>query len=424
MKKLVVLLFSLFLIQGCNKDNSTEPQAGDPSASKAKEQQAYSLMETEMIKVTSGSYNNISEFQQLKMVQINSLYREAIQLDPSNTNAQFGAAISEILSAFWDTTIYNVISEFEAASMNKPLSRLIGNAVIPTKTSQMIIPSENTALAVFSMYKSAIANPPLISRVQNMLRNNLLPKINFAITCLEACEANASFRFKISGKMQGDQSLDTVSIYRTEVFLTDALMHGIRSLLNSMLIYKFDLPDYSQASIVAALQQNSTSFFYINSDGQSRASTAKSDIMAVISKFRSGISDLQNISGTKPDAILRIGQNGLQQEDITQINNMLDRATQVLTSVQQITLNDADSEGNDYVINVNLGAMLTNMPANPKAAFLPAYTITLVNNEVKMNFNAATYDEFVFPDPTFGGIFPGMTNDVLKKILDIDRMYK
>lgn len=424
MQKLLVLIFSLFLLQGCNKDNSTEPQQSNPNDSKTKEQQAYTLMETEMVKAINGNYQNRAEFQQIKMLQVNSYYREAIQLDPSNTTAQFGAAISEILTAFWDTTIYNVISEFETSAMNKPISGLIGNAIIPTRTSQMILPTENTAQAVLSMYKTAITNPPLISRVQNMLRNNLLPRINFAIACLEVCETNPSFRFKISGKMQGDPSLDTVSIYRTEVYLTDALLHGIRSMLNSMLIYKFDLPDYSNASIVAALQQNSTSFFYINTDGQTRASTAKSDLMSVISKFRSGLNDLQNISGTKSDALIRTGQNGMSQDEINQVNTVLDRATTVLTTTQVITLKNADSDGNDYTINLNLGAMLTNLPANPKSAFLPAYSVALVNNEIKMNFNAQTYADFVFPDPTFGGILPGMTNEVLKRILLIDQRYK
>lgn len=424
MKKIFILLFSLLIVQGCSKNSTTEPPATNPTDSNTKEQQAYALMETEMVKAINGHYSNISDYNQLKIQEVNTLFRDAVNLDPTNTNAQFGAAISEILAAYWDTTVNNVINEFENSSLNKPLSGFMKNAIIPTQASQMVVPIQNSAQEIAVLYKTALNNPPLINRVQVVLRDKLLPRVEYAIARLEACEGNASFRYKISGKMQGDANFDTVSIYRSEVYLTDAIMHGLRSMINSVLIYKFDLPDYTQASVVAALQQNNTSFFYINTDGKTRAANAKTDMLTVLTKFKSGIADLENISGKKPDAIIKIGGQGIKQADLDTVKIYLDKAINAFNNNVSVSLSNADSDGNDYTININLSNFINNLPNNPKSAFLPPYEVTASGkNDLQFKFSANTYAEFNFPDATFGGLFPGMTNEVLKRILYIDEQY-
>lgn len=424
MKKLFILLLSLLVIQGCKKDNTNQPPTNDPTGSNVKEQQAYALMENEMVKAINGHYSNTAEFDQLQIQQVNTLFKDAVNLDPTNTNAQFGAAISEILAAYWDTTVNNVIKEFENSSFNKPLSGFMKNALIPTQASQMVVPVQNAAQEIAMLYKSALNDAPLISRVQAVLRDKLLPRVEYAIARLEVCEGNASFRYKISGKMQGDPNLDTVSIYRTEVFFTDAIIHGLRFMINSILIYKFDLPDYSQASLLQALQQNNTSFFYMNSDGKTRAATAESDMLSVLTKFKSGISDLETISGKKADAIIRIGGSGLKQADLDSVKKYLDKVITLFNSTVSVSLLNADSDGNNYTVNINLANFFNNLPVNPKSAFLPSYQVTASGkNDIQFKFTANTYSEFTFPDPTFAGLFPGMTNEILKRILLIDEQY-
>jgi len=424
MKKLFILLLSLLVIQGCKKDNTNQPPTNDPTGSNVKEQQAYALMENEMVKAINGHYSNTAEFDQLQIQQVNTLFKDAVNLDPTNTNAQFGAAISEILAAYWDTTVNNVIKEFENSSFNKPLSGFMKNALIPTQASQMVVPVQNAAQEIAMLYKSALNDAPLISRVQAVLRDKLLPRVEYAIARLEVCEGNASFRYKISGKMQGDPNLDTVSIYRTEVFFTDAIIHGLRFMINSILIYKFDLPDYSQASLLQALQQNNTSFFYMNSDGKTRAATAESDMLSVLTKFKSGISDLETISGKKADAIIRIGGSGLKQADLDSVKKYLDKVITLFNSTVSVSLLNADSDGNNYTVNINLANFFNNLPVNPKSAFLPSYQVTASGkNDIQFKFTANTYSEFTFPDPTFAGLFSGMTNEILKRILLIDEQY-
>jgi hypothetical protein len=89
-----------------------------------------------------------------------------------------------------------------------------------------------------------------------------------------------------------------------------------------------------------------------------------------------------------------------------------------------VELRGADSDGNDYSIQVHLGAFFDNPPEHPKTDLLPAYSVEPSGTEdVKLQFDAQTYDEFMFPDPTFRGIFPGMTNQTLKRILRIDEEY-
>ncbi|MDP2363951.1 MAG: hypothetical protein Q8M94_09305 [Ignavibacteria bacterium] len=424
MKKTFILLLSFLIVLGCSEDNTNEPTQNDPTGSEIKEREAYTLMESEMVKAINGNFTTASDYDQLKIQEVNALFRSAIDLDPTNTKAQFGAAITEILVAYWDSTVNNVIKEFEGSSFNKPISGFIKNALIPTKPSQMVVPIQNSAQEIAMLYKTALKDPPLISRVQAVLRDKLLPRIEFAIARLEVCEGNAAFRYKISGKMQGDPNLDTVSIYRTEVFLTNAIMHGLKFMINAVLIYKFDLPDYSQASLVQALQQNSTSFFYMNTDGRSMANNAKLEFQSVLNKFKAGIADLENISGHKNDAIIKLGNNGIKQADLDSVKNYLDDAINSFNNDVSVELKDADSDGNDYTVNVNLANFFNNLPDNPKSAFLPQYQVVASGqDDIQFRFTANTYSEFSFPDPTLGGLLPGMTNEVLKRILYIDEEY-
>jgi len=428
MKKLSYFFYLLFFIVGCttNEDTTTGPTT-DPAGSSLKSQQAYESLEIVFTTWANGNFQNTSDFDALNFKTANSLYKDAVNLDPNNLDAHLGAAITEILCTYADTAVNRVVKQWESFgnSNNNGLSApAIRNAGLLSSTSQMVVPVNEMAKNLFKIYSVAKVDPPLISDMQNVVKTAFLPRIDYAIQQLSYVEKSDTFKFRVSGKMQGDANLKAVYIYPTEIYFTDALLHGVKSLLEGMLVYKFDLPDYKQASLLAALAQNSTSFLYLAADGNTHSQNAKGAVDTMISKMLTGINKLETISGTKSDAIVKIGQDGIKQTDLDSVKTYLNKAKSALTGPITIHLDNVGTDQVPMDIQVNLGNFFDNPVANPKASFLPPYTVSADGIDgVNLQFNAKTYADFKFPDPTFGGVFPGMTNENMKKIMHIDEEF-
>jgi hypothetical protein len=96
----------------------------------------------------------------------------------------------------------------------------------------------------------------------------------------------------------------------------------------------------------------------------------------------------------------------------------------LFTRPQVTHLVDGDTDGNDYDLTINLAAFYDNPPQNPKTQWLPAYTVdTTALGQIMWHWTQPDYASFSFPDPTFSGVLPGMTNAILKRIMHIDEAF-
>jgi hypothetical protein len=419
-----ILLGFAVIFTSCQKDEDVTNPTKDPTKSKEKSAQAYSMIENEFYKWVNGSYNSPSDFDQLNFASAAATYKEALALDPENMDAQFGAAITEILTAYADPDINSLIKQMDSVMSGDSFNKMLTSPGIASQTEQMVLPLAPAAVNVFAMHKLALTDPPLISKIQQVLRDKFLPRLEYASSRLAAIEANPAFKFTISGKMQGDPQMESVSIYPTEVFLMNAGLHGIRFGLEMFLIYKFELTDYSQSSLLNALQQNNQSFFVLASDGLQRAANCKTNLQGMVTKLKGAINALETISGNKSDAIIKLGNNGIKQADLDTVKTYLNKFETAITQDVSITIDDADTDGNTYTIKVNIGNFFNNPAQNPKAAYLPPYTVEPEGEKgIHFRFNAETYADFNFPDPTMSGMFPGMTNETMKRLMHIDEAF-
>lgn len=418
----LLVLLTLTLVSCSEEDPIGTP---DPAESKTKSDQATALLETEMFNMINNNYNSLADLDQINMSAANSLFKEALTLDETNAQAQFGAAFTEFVMVYKDPDFNALLKDIDSAfNQENPLKKLLSPTLLPGGTAGMKIPVDDAGSAVFTMMKLAVKDPPLISRIQQVLRDKLLPRLEYAANLFAKLEANPSFKFVISGKMQGDPEMEAVALYPAEIYIMDAMMHILKFNVDAFLVYKFDIPNYNQSTLLAALNQNSTNFFYLAADGASRATMAKNDLNLVATKLLNGITSLETLSGSKADAVIKIGNNGIKQNDLDTTKKYLNKFKDAITQTVTVHVKDADSEGNNYDIQINLGNFFDNPVQNPKSAFIPAYTVEpRGTDDIEFRFNATTYDEFVFPDPTFGGLFPGMTNNVLKRLLYIDEEY-
>jgi len=212
---------------------------------------------------------------------------------------------------------------------------------------------------------------------------------------------------------------------------------GLKAVVEQFIVYRFDLPAYTTQAIVQALQSNNTTFFYLASDGAARSQSVMADVTGMIGKFKSAINFLKSETDSQGDDIIKIGQSGdrtVPLEDIDTTLVYLDKALNYLTATQSISLENADSDGNDYTIRINISNLYNNPPQNPKTAWFPAYTVDSTSSgEIQWNWVNQTYASFTFPDPSFSGLFVEIKNETtgstnmnenLKRLLHIDEAFE
>ena len=424
------LSIGIALLSGCDKNTNPAGSTGavDTLTANSKVQQAYTEMESQMYFMATNSFNNARDLDRLDFSRANTLYREALQADPNNAAANLGGALTEVLMVYADPVVNDAVKRWEGANLGKKNRSAILNFGIPTGTKDMGVPVEAAARNMAKIIQTALNDPPTISEMQAILRDRLLPRLQYAIARLAVVEQNQAFQFKITGKMQGNNTLQPVYLDLTEVYLMDALVYGMKAMVDEFLVFQFELPSYTTKAAVEAIQQTNTTFFVLASDGATRSANVKSDLLSVISKIRSAVNFLKSETGNQSDDVIkRAGpgvSGGIATSDLDTVLSYLTTAEKYLNTAVTVTLYASDTDLNNYTIQVNLSQLFTNPPANPKLQWLPTYTVdTTARGDIMWHWQAQEYASFNFPDPTFGGLFPGMTNETLKRILYIDEAF-
>ena len=409
----IILSISLLLFfSSCDQTPTTD--SVDSKTSNEKSTQAYT--ELENLFAVPGDIENKN------FTNAEKLYMDAVAADPSNATANFGAAFSHILATLSDTAVKNTINRWQGGSTIKyPPMFHFG---IPSGTKDMTVPTQLLGSNLVKIIQTATSNPPTITEMQNLMRDKLLPRINYAIARLAVVETNPAFELRISGKMQGGALKKDVYLDLTEVYIMDAALHSMKSVVEQFLVFKFELASYTTKAAFAALQQNSTTFFVLASDGAARAQSVKSSLVGAVGKLRSGVNFLKSESDNQDDDIIKRGNDGVAVKDLDTMLVYLGKIESALTGTYSIEVKDADSDNNDYTITVSLNNFYNNLPQNPKSAWLPVYTIDSTSHgDLLFRWQAQDYASFTFPDPTFSGLFPGMTNETLKRIMYIDEAF-
>lgn len=405
-----VLITGGLFLSSCDKTPTAETPA-DPATANAKSQQAYTELENQLS--SSGSLDN-KDF-----TKAEQLYTDAVTADPSNPTANFGAAFAKILNINGDAQVKDMMNRWEGWNPSSQSSIL--HFGIPKGTSDMNLPTAALGKNLVKIFKVATTDPPTITEMQNVVRDRILPRIDYAIARLAIVEQHPEFELRISGKMQGSAGQKDLYLDLTEVYVMDAALQGMKAFIEQFLVFKFGLTAYTSQALVTALKQDNSAFFVLASDGAAHAQNVKSSMVTAVEKIRSGIQFLKNETDTQDDDIIKRGSGGIADKDLDTVLIYLDKVKSALTGTYTVDLKAADSDNNNYTISVNLNNFFNNLPQNPKQAWFPTYTVdTTSRGDILWHWQAQDYASFTFPDPTFSGLFPGMSNETLKRLLYID----
>lgn len=409
MRRFVTLFLSIAMMVvffQCDEliTNEEDPTEDDPnseltdySAEELADSASTILGET-MTELMSGVSGDPTTMDLAGVESANQLFKSAIEKDPANSTANFGAALTELLmimdaesdfmaevtrwEAFLDTT--NIFGEpYEDPGLGKMGP---GGHSLVTKNPLALEPTPTLSgasylKAVMSLPKYAQSNPQF-SAWQTLIENEILAKVNYATAALALVEQDADFVFAITPEMQGNPEADTLEMDLTEVYLIDAILHGVSAVCNVAIAYDYNMNTYDSTAMKSMLAQDG-SFMTIRDGKDTAMPTALTNIRSVIDKTEAALDFLESESDDQIDDL--ITTDLATAGEIDTVHMVLDSLQLAFDGPYDFALSSifpaesgtiAKASTMPDVITVDLTALFdgTNGPMEPKSV-LPAYTV-------------------------------------------------
>ncbi len=322
--------------------------------------------------------------------------------NPANQEAQFSRSITRLLRIVEQNQDGNDPATF-TDSLKEMMDRFgytqVGRSIFDFTTSPPEDAEEHTVLP---------SNSPTGSDIQEFFRNIILPEINGAIAeNLVAIDSLFSFVVSIEEMAGLGISDDTpIEIDFGDVKLLEALLSGLKATILTTLAYNIDM-DIDQANNLGdnlEIQQDiidaNPSLLRLNADGAALLAQAKAAIIDGINAYLAGSAFIRAETDDQNNDFITIEVEDLLNEasiraDLEEIKNSLSGGSPTVTI------------GNTLV---NIG-QLFDFPFD-----LRGYIPPIEFSPERENYIVPG----TFPDPTFNGILPGMTQEELADDLDIE----
>jgi hypothetical protein len=425
----MTLIFSLIYLN-CGEDVQMGPTLEDIEGAKAKVKQANEAFGNAVRAVRDLNIETFDDIDQVDDISgfkiAHDLYVEALALDPNNLDASLGVAITEIIILKDNNDLQKMRDEWQDYVNSDPgFYDGVGVSLFkispPTSKGDLSLNEETFSRSLLNTSKAVFFNPPLASEMQRVVRETIIPAADVAIErmkkVVESDDAN-TYTFVVSSQMQGgtpSEPEDPVELDLTDFKAFYANLLSSRATLRIFLAYDLDVASYDSSDLVNAWEQNSD--FFTLKDGN-EIKKAKDDLIEASNLILQAIQFLRDETDNQDDDFITVDPG--EEKDLDDIE---DAVNKVLTSLNgEITLTDDFDENEntpDASLTISLKAFFENPPQRPKQ-LLPSYVIERDDVEGdQFVWTADSIDAWVFPDPTFSGLLPGMTDAKLKEIFGL-----
>ncbi len=390
----VIAIIVLALMAGCGRKTSSDGGDYDPDRAEQLVAEANQAAE-------EGDW-----------AKADSLYKEALKYDSNNTDANFGVGLSQTILLKEDPEIEEIINLIESwLSGEEPVPPkrfdLWGKKVGKGKFSYEIPSVASFPKGMYSFMKFVTDTIPAISDIQQIIDDRIIPVINYVLGRFEFLEAYPDFHFYITpGIGEGIDTnivIDSIEIDVGDIYVADAGLRTIRAVLRVFTAYNFDvnydslLNEITCTTYVRTLIDGNNPFFTLKVDGASKMSNSRGDLLTGIEKVRSGVMSIQAETDDQDDDLIP----KMSHDEYEAFMSGLDTATTVLTVPYSVTV--YDTAGVEMPITLDVKRFFLNPIVDWKAK-LPEHHWDWDEGGFIPN------SPLTFPDPTFNGIFPGMTN--------------
>lgn len=422
---IVMLCICSPILLSCGADGDSIVDGVDDEGAQQKVEEANEALANILYDLIN--LGDIDDPQDIDFSLPNSLYREALELDGDNLDANFGAGLTELLMITVDPEVnaaYDTWKAFlDTASFFEPPGGLFRMNFQSPEEMFYLSPM---FLGVYSagIFNLALSDPPMISSIQDIVESEVIPRVDYAITKLYIVSDDPHYTFIITPHMQGDNTEDPIEIDLTEIYVALTQLHLLKAIGNMFTSYNFDFVSYDSIGLEEAIDQNS-SFLGLRADGALNMANAKGSFLAAVNRLEDAIIFLESEEDSQDDDLIRIGPDGIDGADLDSVQAYLQDARDAMNSTVEIT-EDFDGDGEDETVTFALGAIFDNPVQNFKG-LLPPYSSYVQRDSSYWDYfytgvitwEASSYSEWIFPDPTFNGFLPGMTDAQFKSTFGI-----
>ena len=381
------------------------------------------------------------------------LYHWAIAADPSNTEAQFGSAITRLLVLALNEDVRAVQDSLNTYIGNEAVGGLFLNYLDLVSTTEA---AAKLPLMAAKMTQDAITNPLKVSDLQQTISEEIMPAIDYSLERLQIVEGDLDFTFELTPKMQGDEYEESREIDLGEAYMIDAQLRLLKAVFQVALAYNFDIDDNgsyaffdddSDENILRQMERLGKTGPFMTLRSPDAMRDAKASILTAIDKMEEGLGAIRiGTDDQDDDIILAEDLDDLDDQidlsdrydfpvffrGIRSVNTALRKAREILEGTVEIEANfDGDAYTPKQTVVFDVDKFFDN-PVEDLRTLLPYHTWhldrlqnrnfadELVLTDAEGNALVGS-PPLVFPDPSFGGVFSNIsTNDQLLDLFGIN----
>ena len=379
-RSFALLLVAALAASGCSKKSATAPTGGGT---------------TPQQEVDAGN----SALANGDVAGANSHYKAALALSPTNSQANLGAGVTEIYLVQNDPDVIAILNALGNPSLPAPdlrSKRASFLARMGLSSRRRYDPVSNARM-MFRAFLTLVHEPPLVSEVQTVLKSAVLPRLQYAEDRLNVIENNPNFVWVVPDSLTGFYG--PVEVDLGDVRILDAVINNIQGTVGLLVAYDFDVPSYDHVR-GDSLLASGTAFGQLHSDGATQLSAARTNLITATNEVDAAVTSILAETDDQSDDLIPIDALGTAS-DVSALRAQLDQIRSTLNGPTAFDF--VNRLGSPDQVTAYVGRFFTNPLADIKN-YLPAH-----------DFDPTTHDPFLldpitFPDPTFNGIFPGMTN--------------
>lgn len=324
-KKRTVLpvLFLSVVLAGCLGSSTDSGDNGDGDGGDAKaEAKALAASADSVLSVMLAQSNSETPVSSNRgfLKTAEELYRDAAKKDPSNSEANFGAALTSFQLLLDNSDLNTIVKNLETwntsiTDKNDPrylLARyfLFGESEFPdidsTSGENFSLDPEAALAALFSLVQGSLSNPDIVSLTQLTIDSVLIPRLDQSISYMDKVLGDTSFRMEIDdGETRYEMDLG-------DAYLLSGAMHLLRGGLKMINAYQYSISgaskwtDYSNPIAIMPLVKsqdlNGGSFLKLRNTTSLPA--AKTDFVTAIANAKKGINSIKSETDDQSDDVI------------------------------------------------------------------------------------------------------------------------
>jgi hypothetical protein len=393
MKRLSLILLAVLALSaaGCGGDSDNSATPTDPVAAEAAVQAGLQAL-------SAGD-----------VAAARAQFATAVSRDPGNPRAQLGLTITDLYLLESDPQIAPLLDQLLAAGgpvAARPATHLLGGRAANPLARLGVTPAHRydaTSLGrgLFSLLLVAAEDPPQVSEVQQLLKTVVLARLAAAEGRLGVIETQPGFVWRIPPSVTDEP--DTIEIDLGEVYMLDALINQLQGIIGLLVPYNFDV-NYASVNPESLLTAG-TDWGTLHADGAAQLAAARQNMLLANTRLHSAIASINNETDDQSDDVIPIA--ALSDVDLVDFVDGFDVLHAALNGPQSVEIYDYQNQ--QAFVDVHLGAFFTN-PMTDLKAKLPNHTFGVNGDPVVTN-------PITFPDPTFNGLFPNMTNVLWQQLV-------